>query len=116
MQQKFGTMSKKIMRFDITEKDIEQLKKGTIISVKPLKFNVFPAKEKRKYILACFLMNLFEEDHIYHEFEVNEILQQSYDDFATVRRFLIDYGFMKRSDDCKSYWLNVQLSEFSRFR
>ncbi len=105
-----------MIKFDITEQDIHNIKKGTLDSVNPVTFSVFPAKEKRKYILACFLVHSFEIDKIYKESDVNDILKKAYSDFATVRRFMIDYGFMKRSDDGKSYWLNVDLSEYSRFR
>lgn len=103
------------MRFDISDKDIEQIKKGTLDSLNPLRFHVFPSKEKRKYILACFIISQFEENKRYSEFEVNDILKPIYSDFATVRRFLVDYQFMQRSEDCKDYWLNVKKDEFKRF-
>ncbi|MEG2739993.1 DUF2087 domain-containing protein, partial [Clostridium sp.] len=28
-----------------------------------------------------------------------------YEDYATIRRALVEYGFMKRSNDCSSYWV-----------
>lgn len=37
--------------------------------------------------------------------EVNEILKAIYSDFAILRRYLIDYGFMERSRDCTKYWV-----------
>ncbi len=104
------------MTFDITDKDIEMIKKGPLQSIKPLRFQVFPAKEKRKFILACFLVHVFEEDSIYTESDINHILGKVYDDFATVRRFLIDYQFLKRTNDCQSYWLNVKHKDYLRFK
>lgn len=103
-------------KFVISDYDIEKIKKGTITSLDPLRFDVFPAKNKRKYILASFLVHYFEPDYMYSESEVNDILIHVYDDFATVRRFMIDYGFLKRSLDCKTYWLNVKLDAFQRFK
>ncbi len=102
--------------FHITDKDIERIKKGTIISLNPLRFSVFPAKEKRKYILASFLVHQFEENRIYEEHEVNSIIATVYPDFVTIRRFLIDYHFMQRSADCNAYTLAVKLSDFDRFQ
>lgn len=102
--------------FNISEQDIEKVKKGTLISITPIRFNVFPAKEKRKYIIASFLVHEFEENKIYTELEVNDILRVIYPDFATVRRFMIDYDFIRRSDDCRAYWLNVKHSEFILYK
>ena len=41
----------------------------------------------------------------YSEKEVNQILESIYDDFATIRRYLIEYGFMSRNKECTKYWL-----------
>ncbi|MBO0587648.1 DUF2087 domain-containing protein [Sporosarcina sp. E16_8] len=38
--------------------------------------------------------------------EINDQLVTIYLDFATVRRFLIDYRFMIRSVDGKQYWID----------
>lgn len=106
----------KSMIFNIRDQDIDHMKKGTIKSLNPVTFDVFPSKEKRKYILACFLVHGFKKDKIYTEAEVNDILMKSHVDYASVRRFMIDYAFLKRSDDCSSYWLNVELKDFARFQ
>ena len=63
----------------------------------------FPAKEKKKIILLREIMNNFVQDREYPEVEVNRILGRIYDDYATIRRALIEYGFLDRSDDCKTY-------------
>ena len=41
----------------------------------------------------------------YSECEVNEILKPIYDDYMTIRRYLIMYGFMERTRDGRQYWL-----------
>lgn len=28
------------------------------------------------------------------------------EDYVTIRRYLIEYGFMERTNDCKEYWIN----------
>ncbi|WP_236719720.1 DUF2087 domain-containing protein [Neobacillus mesonae] len=33
------------------------------------------------------------------------MLKSIYADFATIRRYLIEYGFMDRSKDCMKYWV-----------
>lgn len=68
----------------------------------------FPAKEKKKIILLREIMNHFVRDREYPELEVNRILGRIYDDYATIRRALIEYGFLDRSDDCKTYRVKEQ--------
>lgn len=63
----------------------------------------FPAKEKKKIILLREIMKNFIKDREYEEQEVNKILHRIYDDHATIRRALIEYGFLERSEDCKIY-------------
>lgn len=64
----------------------------------------FPAKEKRKLILLADIVRHFEFDKNYHESALNAILKQYVADFVTVRRYLIEYGFMQRTKDGSSYW------------
>ncbi len=33
------------------------------------------------------------------------MIMQQYDDNATIRRYLIEYGFLDRSKDCSKYWV-----------
>jgi biotin operon repressor len=55
-----------------------------------------PAQRKRRVIVLQHLMERFEPNRDYRESEVNEILSQVHDDFATMRRELVDYGYMTR--------------------
>lgn len=57
-------------------------------------------------MILRYLMNDFEFDRNYSEKEVNQILQRTYDDFVTLRRYLIEYGFMKRDTEGSQYWKN----------
>ena len=68
--------------------------------------DVFPSKEKRKYIIAQEVIKRFDVGKVYLEKEINELLKTVHDDFATIRRFLIDYRFMCRSDDGREYWVD----------
>lgn len=103
------------MTFEISEKDIIQVKETLLFSREPLVFKVFPKKEKRKYILLCMIIHLFERDKNYSESEINEIIKPVFHDFATIRRYLVDYHFLDRTTDCRAYWLNINLEDYQRF-
>ncbi len=103
------------MVFDIREKDIIQTKNTLLISKKPLRLKVFPKKEKRKYILLCMIVHLFDEGVEYKECEVNDKIRPVYDDFVTIRRYLVDYKLLSRTDDCKQYWLNINKKDYIKY-
>lgn len=42
---------------------------------------------------------------MYSEREVNRILKRIYEDYANLRRALIEYGFIDRTNDGSSYWV-----------
>jgi hypothetical protein len=65
----------------------------------------FSTKEKNKIIILKHIIKRFSKGKIYTEKEVNKILKNIYEDFATIRRYLIEYGFMERTSDCSKYWL-----------
>lgn len=102
--------------FDITGLDILKTKQTLLISSKPLKIKVFPAKEKRKYILLAMICHQFEKDKKYNESEVNDILREIYDDYVTLRRYLIIYEFLDRTTDGSSYWLIADQSKFLDYK
>ncbi|MFP3361534.1 DUF2087 domain-containing protein, partial [Planococcus sp. SIMBA_143] len=58
--------------------------------------DTFPSKEKRKVIVLQNIMTRFKVDKVYTEKEINEILKSIYSDYVTIRRYLIEYGFMNR--------------------
>ncbi|MGA3599276.1 DUF2087 domain-containing protein [Lysinibacillus agricola] len=65
----------------------------------------FPRKEKRKIILLQHIVTKFEVGNKYGEKEVNEIVKPIYSDYVSIRKYLIEYGFLDRSDDCTTYWV-----------
>ncbi len=69
------------------------------------KLNVIPSKQQKKYEVFKYIADTFiEEDVIYDESEINDILSNIYPDYAIVRRYLVDYKFINRSEDCRKYW------------
>lgn len=69
------------------------------------RIEVFPSKEKKKLILLEFIAAQFEPHRMYSENEMNEILKKVYHDYVSIRRYLIEYGFLDRNKDGSSYWL-----------
>ncbi|MBA4386197.1 MAG: ArsR family transcriptional regulator [Anaerolinea sp.] len=64
-----------------------------------------PSKQKKLMIILCWLVSLFEKDRLYSELEVNEILKEVYEeDFVSLRRDLIDFGFLRRERGGSKYW------------
>lgn len=92
-------------RFLITEKEREKVLGNYFKQGINGPLDVFPSKEKRKFIIAQEVIKRFEVGKIYLENEINELLKTVHQDFATIRRFLIDYRFMNRSNDGKEYWV-----------
>lgn len=102
--------------FDITGLDILKAKQTLLISIDPLRIKIFPAKEKRKYILLGMICLLFDKEKKYTETEVNDILRDVYDDYAILRRYLIIYGFLDRTTNGSSYWLIADQSKFQDYK
>ncbi|WP_391119066.1 DUF2087 domain-containing protein [Psychrobacillus sp. L3] len=65
----------------------------------------FPKKEKQKLATLRVIIKRFEQEKTYSEKEINEVLKNVYADFVTLRRYLIEYGFLDRKDDGSAYWV-----------
>lgn len=61
-----------------------------------------PAKESKRLIVLDFVAQSFEVGCRYAERDVNRILVEFHDDFASMRRYLVDAGFLER--DRGFYW------------
>jgi len=69
--------------------------------------STFPIKEKRKLAILRHIAKRFELNRKYTEKEVNAILKSIYPDYVTIRRYLIEYGFMDRMIDGSLYWVKA---------
>lgn len=63
-----------------------------------------PQEGKKMIIILNFILDVFPFDTNFTEKEVNTILRRFHVDTATLRRNLIDYGFMARESDDTRYW------------
>ncbi|MCO4096645.1 DUF2087 domain-containing protein [Macrococcus canis] len=62
-----------------------------------------PKKEKDKKLLFDWFVTLFNHNETYSEKEINEVIKAYYNDYAIIRRYMVDYGYLKRTDDGKRY-------------
>lgn len=92
-------------RYIITEQERRQTLEAVFESLQPLKLKTFPPKQKKKLIILMKIAEQLESEKRYSEKELNTILKDIYSDYAVIRRYLIEYGFMDRTKDCKEYWL-----------
>jgi hypothetical protein len=99
--------SKVVERYVITQTEKDNVLKNYI---RDGKVRIFPSKEKKKVIILEYIIDKFEPNQRYSEKEVNETIKSTIDDYATVRRYLIDFGFMKRSNDGSEYWVKDAFS------
>lgn len=56
-----------------------------------------PAQRKKRVVVLQYLLERFDPDRDYTEREVSESLKEVHPDFATLRRELVDYGYMTRA-------------------
>jgi len=94
-------------RYAITQAEKDDILKRYFGPGNKLLIKGFPAKEKRKIIIMQKLIGDFEPNRQYSEKEVNEILKLYYDDYVSVRRSLIAYGFLDRNGDGTEYWVKL---------
>lgn len=91
-------------RFEITKEEEQKILNGAFSSLSPLRLLHFPPKEKKKIVVLRRISQEFKPGKRYTEKEVNELLGSIHEDFATLRRSLIEYGFFNREKDCSAYW------------
>jgi hypothetical protein len=90
-------------RYNITDKEIDNIIKTYIDENGALRS--YPVKEKKKIIVLNEIVKNFAIGTIYSEKEINIVLKRIYEDYATIRRALIEYGFIERKNDGSSYWV-----------
>lgn len=61
------------------------------------KLNALPKKQEQIITVLNEIAGKFEPERQYAEREVNVILEDINEDYCTIRRFLVDYGYLSRS-------------------
>lgn len=60
------------------------------------RLKAIPSQHKKREAVLRYLVLRFEPERMYEEREVNEIIKPLHDDYASLRRYLIDEGYLKR--------------------
>ena len=68
-------------------------------------FDFGKRKEEKRLLILKTIVDQFEKDKKYTNKEVDAVLKEIYHDYATLRRSLVDYGFMERTGDNREYWV-----------
>lgn len=92
-------------RYVITEKEKEKVINNYFSGEDKMVLSTMPSKEKRKIIVLQHIAKNFKQGRKYTEKEVNTIIKRIYEDYALIRRYLVEYGFLDRTKDCKFYWV-----------
>lgn len=69
------------------------------------RIKAFPAQEKKYLVLLRYVLKSFEVGKRYTEKQVSEILAGFNEDFALLRRDLVDYKMMAREGGGREYWV-----------
>jgi DNA-binding CsgD family transcriptional regulator len=92
-------------RYGITETEREKVLQTYFKNGLDGAVDIFPSKEKRKIMVLQHILKRFDQGKKYSEKEVNDIIKTAHDDYVTVRRYFIEYGFMDRNSDGSQYWV-----------
>lgn len=72
-----------------------------------------PPKLGQRLQVVAYLAKFFEPERSYTEVEVNNVIRShiAFTDYVTMRRELVDFGFLSRSADCREYHRAVALPD-----
>lgn len=94
-------------RYNVTQDEYEDILKKYFLDDEYKQLKTFPQKkQKQKLVILRELTKQFSSEAIYSEKEVNEILKTNFHDYVTLRRYLIEYGFLDRKSDGSQYWVS----------
>lgn len=88
----------------LDELDIDEFAKKTLRdSTENQRLITIPRKRAKLIVVLEWLLTFFERDHIYTEREVNDILKKRHEDYAGLRRDLVDLGYLRRDKSGSKY-------------
>lgn len=70
-----------------------------------VKNKLVPKNDAMKQIIFKRIIQDFDDGKKYTEDEVNEKIKKYFDDFAFIRRELINFGYMQRNPYTSMYWV-----------
>jgi predicted transcriptional regulator len=90
-----------IEALDLPEEDRQILRDYTVNG----RLSRLPGKQKKLLVILRWLATKFEPGRTYTEAEVNAVIKTAHDDYAGLRRDLVDMGFLRRERGGGKYWL-----------
>lgn len=92
-------------RYFIEDPEERRILQNMFLTLQPLRLKKLSPKEKKKVVCLRRIAAEFEPGRRYTEKEVNAMLKAIFpEDYATLRRYLIEYRFLDRTRDCQAYW------------
>ncbi|MDR9852021.1 DUF2087 domain-containing protein [Paenibacillus sp. VCA1] len=91
-------------RLNISEEEHERIVRKYFAEGPGGRLTSLPKQEKRRVAVLRHIAGDFEEGRTYNEKEINELLEARYGDYVTLRRYLVEYGFLDRVPDGSEYW------------
>lgn len=78
---------------------------SVFIQEQPFYIKQMPKKWKLKQQVVSLVVQHLSIDHVLSEKELTNQLQNMYHDPVELRRYLVDFGFVKRTKDGAKYWI-----------
>ncbi len=100
-----GSKSTDDERFAITQAEFRKIVRSNFPDGPDGMMSRFPKKQKHKVAVLVQILKRFDAKRRYTQLEVNEILATAAEDFTTLCRYMVDYGFLGRTRDGAEYWV-----------
>jgi len=100
-----GSKSTDDERFAITQAEFRKIVSKNFPDGPDGKMSHFPKKQKHKVAVLVQILKRFDPKQRYTQLEVNEILETASEDYTTLCRYMVDYGFLGRTRDGAEYWV-----------
>lgn len=67
---------------------------------------LWPRRERDREAVLDYVVSKLQRNHLYNEAEVNDLLNawHTFQDPASIRRYMIDYGYLGRTSSGDRYW------------
>lgn len=85
--------------------NVERILKSYLKKDSSKVFREFPVKYQYQLIVCKYIVSFLDADKTYTEKEINSLLKEFYYDYATLRRYLIDFSLLGRHKDGSLYWV-----------
>lgn len=92
-------------RYNVTQDEVDKVLKKYFPEGTDGPLTTFSMKEKHKLVVLREIAKRFSSERKYSEKEVNALLIPVFHDYVTLRRYLIEYGFLDRKPDGSQYWV-----------